>query len=1057
MIAEGIIGAINNENINPEISIVIPTMNIELTKKCVQSIINYTNLNNDDVEIIIVANGADPKIQDYVSNLAIVHDINIKCLWFDEPLGAVIALNEGIKVAKGEFVLLLNDDCEILHSERNYWLIELLKPFKDSSIGCTGPFRMIPILGEAGQLSLSEEDAIYGFILFFCAMIRKEMFTEIGLLDEQLKCGVDIDFCMKLKRKGYKIAQVPSEARLDTTNPTHYTGVYPIWHQAEATVHDYYGLPAWNRIMKADANILEKRYGTKNKKISIVIPVYGNHFDDFQKCYNSIVNNTDMSRVEIIIIANGCDESIRMLCDDITMNVLWSCKYYWFDEALGATAALNKGIEYSSGDIIILLNQDAIILGNYWLDILVEPFKDPKVGITGPVKGPDTDIDRDFILFFCAAVRRKVIDEIGLLDEVFNPGGFEDIDFCVKAEDKGWKLVQVPSQKTLEKLVEAHENVFSGSFPIYHVDQHGEWMNTELFKRNQEIIEDRYGHNRFENKEIEITWPSAQKKYELMMIQEFLKKEKIKKVLEVGTYRGGTAMLWCHYVEPHNGQVFCCDLKFDWGNFQDNGYVGKEVKQYRRQVYNDSPHEKFVTEIQGDSHDPKFVEEVKSKVGTVDVLFIDGDHSYDGVKQDFENFYSQVKMNGYIIFHDIVDSEYHRSFGCCVSDFWNEIKDSYQSWGFIDQNEYAGCPANSMGIGIIKKDSKDLKPKKNIAPIVTNRIIDNSLGKDVLCFIATKNRYFSTLPLTLQSIAMQTIKPDRLIIYDDNLDADRIDLRGNETYRYLFEMMDLYKIKWEIMFGLKLGQHHGHQISNKRGYKFVWRLDDDEIAEPDSLEKLLSHMKDDVGAVGGVVLTKGYGGEYSTKIEDIWSKANIQWSMGNKVIEVDHLHSTFLYRANIADYNLDLSPVAHREETMFTHDLKEKGYKIIVDQNIIIHHLKQQSTGIRSHNNEWFYKHDEKLFLKKMESWGYKLINLNSGLGDHYAFLNILPALKKKYKRLIIGACFPEVFKDHPDITLLHISQSEPINDENIYKWMWDNNWKESIAKAYATYYEVEI
>ena len=89
----------------------------------------------------------------------------------------------------------------------------------------------------------------------------------------------------------------------------------------------------------------------------------------------------------------------------------------------------------------------------------------------------------------------------------------------------------------------------------------------------------------------------------------------------------------------------------------------------------------------------------------------------------------------------------------------------------------------------------------------------------------------------------------------------------------------------------------------------------------DVLEKYLRLMTDDVGAVGGTVLTKGYGGEGSNRMEHIYSAPNIQWSVGKGVVEVDHLHSTFLYRANIVDYNLELSPVAHREETIFTYEL----------------------------------------------------------------------------------------------------------------------------------------
>jgi hypothetical protein len=63
--------------------------------------------------------------------------------------------------------------------------------------------------------------------------------------------------------------------------------------------------------------------------------------------------------------------------------------------------------------------------------------------------------------------------------------------------------------------------------------------------------------------------------------------------------------------------------------------------------------------------------------------------------------------------------------------------------------------------------------------------------------------------------------------------------------------------------------------------------------------------------------------------------------------------------------------------------------------------------------------------------------------------------LKKKYNHLIIGACFPEIFKEHPDITLIHIAESAPVNNENIYQWMKDKKWDKSLVEAYATFYGV--
>jgi hypothetical protein len=329
---------------------------------------------------------------------------------------------------------------------------------------------------------------------------------------------------------------------------------------------------------------------------------------------------------------------------------------------------------------------------------------------------------------------------------------------------------------------------------------------------------------------------------------------------------------------------------------------------------------------------------------------------------------------------------------------------------------------------------------------------------NVLCIICTKNRYETTLPLTIQSVIMQTVKPSFLLIYDDNEDEYRRDLRDDNVYRYLFQMLDFYNIKWQVIFGKQIGQHHGHQIANKMGYEYVWRIDDDEIAEPDVLDKYLKLMHHDVGAVGGSVLTPNFPIGESSNLENIYHLPNIQWQTKKEIIiDIDHLHSTFLYRADIVDYCLELSPVAHREETIFSHELKRKGYVLLIDLSAITHHLKQENSGIRSYDNSEWFQHDEDIFTKKMNSWGYKLINLNCGLGDHYAFLNILSPLKEKWKHLIIGACYPEVFKNEEDITLIDISKSEQINDENIYKWMIKNKWEKGLVEAYATYYGVDI
>src|SRR6185312_16161885 len=114
------------------------------------------------------------------------------------------------------------------------------------------------------------------------------------------------------------------------------------------------------------------------------------------------------------------------------------------------------------------------------------------------------------------------------------------------------------------------------------------------------------------------------------------------------------------------------------------------------------------------------------------------------------------------------------------------------------------------------------------------------MGKtmSILCSICTRGRYETTLPLTIQSVLMQTKLPDKIIIYDDN--AEIKDLRDHPTYRYLFLIMIEKGIQWGVVFGDKKGQHFSHHKANTAGFKWVWRLDDDTIAEPSVLETLSS-------------------------------------------------------------------------------------------------------------------------------------------------------------------------------------------------------------------------
>lgn len=149
-------------------------------------------------------------------------------------------------------------------------------------------------------------------------------------------------------------------------------------------------------------------------------------------------------------------------------------------------------------------------------------------------------------------------------------------------------------------------------------------------------------------------------------------------ILEIGMASGASSLCLSHFTNhlisidssvPRNQHVFDdikanCKFNFVSGNSGDIDTLKKVVK---------------------------FLDGQK-----VDVLFIDGDHSYNGAKYDFNKYKKLVRPGGIIGLHDIVSSKYHRQNDCRVFKLWNNIKKQYPlHWSEKTVTHWGG-------IGVIK-------------------------------------------------------------------------------------------------------------------------------------------------------------------------------------------------------------------------------------------------------------------------------------------------------------------------------------------------------------------
>ena len=192
-----------------------------------------------------------------------------------------------------------------------------------------------------------------------------------------------------------------------------------------------------------------------------------------------------------------------------------------------------------------------------------------------------------------------------------------------------------------------------------------------------------------------------QDKVEILRLLEFVKNEQPINVCEIGTADGGTNFLLTHALLTPRFMLGI-DL-----------YVKKKAK------LNYFAHDKVsINFIDGSSYESSSISKAEKIIGDkkLDLLFIDGDHTYEGVSRDFFEYKKFVREGGLIVFHDIVPdyfTRYGKQTGPWVGDvpqFWQKIKTYYTFWEFVRNPDQDG-----LGIGVIRYSSSNPIPESLLA------------------------------------------------------------------------------------------------------------------------------------------------------------------------------------------------------------------------------------------------------------------------------------------------------------------------------------------------------
>lgn len=245
-------------------------------------------------------------------------------------------------------------------------------------------------------------------------------------------------------------------------------------------------------------------------KHSVILTVY-NAPDDVVLCLQSIKKSFDFSCTELIIVDDASNEDTQKILKDFATEnpgVTLVCH----EKNQGYLYAINHGIEYAHGEIITLLNSDTYIPCDFTSRILACFAQDKKIGVASPVLShgnpfsvpitfdmnrivSDEEVPalaeemdkkaRNIVPLYpniiscdgaCFSFSRECLEKAGIFNEEYVPGYFEELDFCMRAQQKGFYCALI-------------ENLY-----IYHKSHASFGKKTwEFMKRNEICFYNEWG------------------------------------------------------------------------------------------------------------------------------------------------------------------------------------------------------------------------------------------------------------------------------------------------------------------------------------------------------------------------------------------------------------------------------------------------------------------------------------------------------------------------------------------------------------------------------------
>ncbi len=475
----------------PKISIIMATYNTptNFLREAIQSVVDQIY---PDWELCIADDASSLRhvravIDEYVDR----DPERIKVTYRDQNGHISHASNSALDLASGEFVGFLDHD-DLLTSEALFEIALLLNRQPDCDIVYTDEDKIDPnraLRDPYFKPDWSPDTFLSRMYTCHFSVYRRSLVESVGRLRPGFEGSQDWDLMLRASEQTKKIYHVPrvlyhwrmhdaSTASSAAAKP-YATGAAM---RAIEEALDRRNEPGVVREVENCPGTFLVRYAiAQPKKVSIIIPTR-NHGEDVDRCLRSIVEKTTYRDFEILLIDNGSTERHSLSAFDAWAKRDTRVRVIKYDVPFNFSKINNFGVSQSTGDYILLLNNDTELITPDWLEAMVEQTQRPTIGAAGPLLlYPDRTIQHAGVIvgiggvaghshkhfpmtaigYFqaltsvtnytaltgaCLMVQRSKFNEVGGLDEDLTVA-FNDVDFCLKLVAAGYRNIYLPHVK----------------------------------------------------------------------------------------------------------------------------------------------------------------------------------------------------------------------------------------------------------------------------------------------------------------------------------------------------------------------------------------------------------------------------------------------------------------------------------------------------------------------------------------------------------------------------------------------------------------------------------